>query len=110
MTSAGAIALTEFLSKSTSLPHLDLTTNDLEIAGVMVLSSGLKVNQVMCCLDLNIPLGDEEFARSVFLLFLGISIERIYGMLFIYPTRMCREILNLCVRNTEEGGGGEGAV
>ncbi|KIM43835.1 hypothetical protein M413DRAFT_18150 [Hebeloma cylindrosporum] len=78
MTSAGAIALAEFLPESTSLLHLDLTTNDLDIAGVMALSSGLKANHVMRCLDLNIPPGDEEFAR------------------------MCREILNSCVRNTEE--------
>ncbi|KAF9477211.1 RNI-like protein [Pholiota conissans] len=78
MTSAGAIALAEFLPESTSLLHLDLTMNELDIAGVMALSSGLKANHVMRCLDLNIPPGDEEFAR------------------------MCREILNTCVRNTEE--------
>ncbi|KDR79326.1 hypothetical protein GALMADRAFT_243316 [Galerina marginata CBS 339.88] len=78
MSSAGAIALAEFLPESTSLLHLDLTTNDIDIAGVMALSSGLKANHVMRCLDLNIPPGDEEFAR------------------------MCREILNSCVRNTEE--------
>ena len=39
--------------------------NELDIAGVMALSSGLKANHVMRCLDLNIPPGDEEFARSV---------------------------------------------
>ncbi|KAF8154473.1 hypothetical protein B0H34DRAFT_660189 [Crassisporium funariophilum] len=78
MTSAGAIALAEFLPESTSLLHLDLTMNNLDIAGVMALSSGLKSNHVMRCLDLNIPPGDEKFAR------------------------MCREILNSCVRNTEE--------
>ena len=44
----------------------------------MALSSGLKSNHVMRCLDLNIPPGDEEFAR------------------------MCRDILNTCIRNTEE--------
>lgn len=65
MTSAGAIALAEFLPESTSLLHLDLTMNELDIAGVMALSSGLKANHVMRCLDLNIPPGDEEFARSV---------------------------------------------
>jgi protein phosphatase 1 regulatory subunit 37 len=67
MTSAGAIALAEFLPESTSLLHLDLTMNSLDIAGVMALSSGLKANHVMRCLDVNIPPGDEEFARSVFL-------------------------------------------
>ncbi|KII85687.1 hypothetical protein PLICRDRAFT_178724 [Plicaturopsis crispa FD-325 SS-3] len=78
MTSAGAIALAEFLPESTSLLHLDLTLNNLDIAGVMALSSGLKANHTMRCLDLNIPPGDEEFAR------------------------MCRDILSSCVRNTEE--------
>lgn len=78
LTSAGAIALAEFLPESTSLLHLDLTMNNLDIAGVMALSSGLKANHVMRCLDLNIPPGDEGFAR------------------------MCRDILNSCVRNTEE--------
>ena len=65
MTSAGAIALAEFLPESTSLLHLDLTMNSLDIAGVMALSSGLKANHVMRCLDVNIPPGDEEFARFV---------------------------------------------
>jgi protein phosphatase 1 regulatory subunit 37 len=67
MTSAGAIALAEFLPESTSLLHLDLTVNNLDIAGVMALSSGLKANHVMRCLDVNIPPGDEAFARSVVL-------------------------------------------
>ncbi|KAA1472653.1 RNI-like protein [Dentipellis sp. KUC8613] len=78
MTSAGAIALAEFLPESTSLLHLDLTMNNLDLAGVMALSSGLKGNHVMRCLDLNIPPGNEEMAR------------------------MCRDILNTCSRNTEE--------
>ena len=68
MTSAGAIALAEFLPESISLLHLDLTMNDLDIAGVMALSGGLKANHTMRCLDVNIPPGDEEFARSVPLL------------------------------------------
>lgn len=63
MTSTGAIALAEFLPESTSLLHLDLTMNDIDMAGVMALSSGLKANHVMRCLDLNIPPGNEEFAR-----------------------------------------------
>ncbi|KXN91582.1 Protein phosphatase 1 regulatory subunit 37 [Leucoagaricus sp. SymC.cos] len=76
--SSGAIALAEFLPESTSLLHLDLTNNHLDLAGVMALNKGLKSNHVMRCLDLNIPPGDEAFAK------------------------MCREILNTCVRNTEE--------
>ena len=39
--------------------------NSLDIAGVTALSRGLKANHVMRC-DVNIPPGDEEFARSVF--------------------------------------------
>ncbi|RDB16470.1 hypothetical protein Hypma_002780 [Hypsizygus marmoreus] len=77
MTSAGAIALAEFLPESTSLLHLDLTGNKLDLAGVMALSRGLRGNGVMRCLDLEVPPGEEEFAR------------------------MCRDILNTCVRNTE---------
>ncbi|KAF8509532.1 hypothetical protein BU17DRAFT_56039 [Hysterangium stoloniferum] len=78
LTSSGAIALAEFLPESTSLLHLDLTVNNLDYAGVLALSVGLKANFTMRCLDLNIPAGNEEMAR------------------------LCREILNCCVRNTEE--------
>ncbi len=35
--------LAEFLPESTSLLHLDLTQNNLGMAGVMALSNGLKV-------------------------------------------------------------------
>ena len=91
LTSAGAIALAEFLPESASLLHLDLTVNNIDLAGVMALSKGLKANHVMRCLDLNIPPDNEEFAS------------------------ICREILNTCVRNTEEAermargaAGGEG--
>ena len=63
LTSLGAIALAEFLPESTSLLHLDLTMNNLDVAGVMALSSGLKANHVMRCLDLNIPPSDEQLAR-----------------------------------------------
>lgn len=78
LTSSGAIALAEFLPESRSLLHLDLTDNKLDLAGVMALSRGVQGNWVIRCLDLNIPPDDEEFAR------------------------MCREILNTCIRNTEE--------
>ncbi|KAI0037180.1 hypothetical protein K488DRAFT_39518 [Vararia minispora EC-137] len=78
MQSVGAIALAEFLPESSSLLHLDLTENKLDLAGVMALSQGLKSNHVMRCLDLNIPPDDEKMAQ------------------------MCREILNTCIRNTEE--------
>lgn len=78
LTSPGAIALAEFLPESRSLLHLDLTDNRLDLAGVMALSRGIQGNWVIRCLDLNIPPDDEEFAL------------------------MCREILNTCIRNTEE--------
>ena len=94
MTSAGAIALAEFLPESASLLHLDLTTNNIDIAGVMALSSGLKANHVMRCLDLNIPPGDEEMARYVE--FQSQSCPH------LCLGRMCRDILESCVRNTEE--------
>ena len=91
MTSAGAIALAEFLPESTSLLHLDLTGNGahgvyrngrmgsvaqgqsqpnvgggdtgIDLAGVMALSKGLQGNRTMRCLDLDVPPGDEAFAR-----------------------------------------------
>ncbi|KAG6828374.1 hypothetical protein H0H92_008216 [Tricholoma furcatifolium] len=88
MGSAGAIALAEFLPEAKALLHLDLTGNKLEMAGVMALNEGLKRNWVMRCLDVEVPPGDEGFAR---------------------------EILNTCIRNTEEaerntqvGGSGRG--
>ena len=63
MGATGAIALAEFLPESSSLLHLDLTYNNLELAGVMALSGSLKANHTMRCLDLNIPPSDEEYAR-----------------------------------------------
>ena len=62
MTSQG-IVLAEFLPESASLLHLDLTMNNLDLTGVMAISSGLKANRLMRCLDLNISRGDEEMAR-----------------------------------------------
>ncbi|KAJ7025845.1 RNI-like protein [Mycena alexandri] len=81
MGSPGAIALAEFLPESASLLHLDLTENALGVAGVLALSKGIAANFVMRCLDLNIPPGDEEFAR------------------------MCRDILNATGVNGSAGGG-----
>lgn len=85
--SSGAIALAEFLPESRALLHLDLTQNGsqkagasgngnavngnmsgegegLGLAGVMALQRGLNGNRVLRCLDLDVPPGDEEFARS----------------------------------------------
>lgn len=77
LTSDGAIALAEFLPDARCLLHLDLTHNRLDLAGVLALNAGLKVNQVMRCLDVNVPPNDPEMAR------------------------LSREILRCCVRNTE---------
>lgn len=83
--------------------------NNLDLAGVMALSSGLKANHVMRCLDLNIPPSDEEMARCVR------SSMHIRAAVPYGDTRMCRDILESCVRNTEEaerashaGSGGRG--
>lgn len=87
LTPAGAIALAEFLPDAPSLLHLDLTSNpQIDIAGVMALSTGLKVNRVMRCLDLDVIPGDPEMAR------------------------LSREILRVCVRNTELVAHGAGAL
>ncbi|KAJ1305225.1 hypothetical protein OPQ81_000254 [Rhizoctonia solani] len=77
LTSQGAIALAEFIPDFPALQHLDLTSNSLDVAGVLALSVGLKVNYEMRCLDLSIVPGEEEMAR------------------------LCREILKICLRNTE---------
>ncbi|KAG8752504.1 hypothetical protein FRC11_008293 [Ceratobasidium sp. 423] len=77
LTSQGAIALAEFIPDFPSLQHLDLTSNSLDVAGVLALSVGLKVNYEMRCLDLSIVPGEEDMAR------------------------LCREILKICLRNTE---------
>ena len=100
LTSAGAIALAEFLPESASLLHLDLTLNEIDLAGVMALSSGLKANRVMRCLDVNVPPGDEQFARWVS----GFSIRTIADAL----PQDVQGYIEL-VRE-EHGGGGEGVV
>ncbi|KAG8705117.1 hypothetical protein FRC09_003154 [Ceratobasidium sp. 395] len=85
LNSQGAIALAEFLPDFPALQHLDLTSNSLDVAGVMALSVGLKVNYGMRCLDLSIVPGEEDMAR------------------------LCREILKICVRNTERAQAAEEA-
>jgi len=59
-----------------SLLHLDLTNNQLDLAGVMALNKGLKSNHVMRCLDLNIPPGDEAFAKCVCAFFNGVRFSK----------------------------------
>lgn len=85
LNSEGAIALAEVLPETTSLIHLDLTDNVIEISGVLALSIAMKMNQNLRCLDLNIPPNEPEFSH------------------------LSQSILESCVRNTEkaevEGGG-----
>lgn len=85
LTSQGAIALAEFIPDFPALQHLDLTSNSLDVAGVMALSVGLKVNYEVRCLDLSIVPGEEDMAR------------------------LCREILKICLRNTERAQAAEQA-
>ncbi|EUC60325.1 protein phosphatase 1 regulatory subunit 37, putative [Rhizoctonia solani AG-3 Rhs1AP] len=85
LTPQGAIALAEFIPDFPALQHLDLTSNTLDVAGVLALSVGLKVNYEMRCLDLSIVPGEEEMAR------------------------LCREILKICLRNTERAQATEAA-
>ncbi|KAG9092887.1 hypothetical protein FRC07_011573, partial [Ceratobasidium sp. 392] len=85
LNSQGAIAIAEFLPDFPALQHLDLTSNSLDVAGVLALSVGIKVNYGMRCLDLSIVPGEEEMAR------------------------LCREILKICVRNTERAQAAEEA-
>lgn len=85
VTSQGAIALAEFIPDFPALQHLDLTSNSLDVAGVLALSVGIKVNYEMRCLDLSIVPGEEEMAR------------------------LCREILKICLRNTERAQAAEEA-
>ncbi|TFK65923.1 RNI-like protein [Pluteus cervinus] len=99
LSSTGAIALAEFLPESTSLLHLDLTSNNLDLAGVMALSGGLKANHTMRCLDLNIPPADEKYARYDLCSFYQLGLA---DHSFLCEFRICRDILNSCVRNTEE--------
>ena len=69
--------------------------NTLDLAGVMALSSGLRGNHVMRCLDLSIPPDDEEMARYV-------TLRSVKTSKIDLLRRMCRDILNTCIRNTEE--------
>ncbi|KAK0548687.1 hypothetical protein OC845_003476 [Tilletia horrida] len=79
LSSEGAICLAEFLPEAKSLIHLDLTENyEIDIAGVMALAVSLRMNTSLRCLDLNVPPNNPEFSR------------------------LSQEILQSCVRNTEE--------
>jgi protein phosphatase 1 regulatory subunit 37 len=95
LTSAGAIALAEFLPESSALLTLGLTDNALDLAGALALAGALKRNHVMRCLDLSVPPGDEDIAK--FVPFRVCVVSRM-----LMARRACRDIFNTCVRNTEE--------
>ncbi|WWC69798.1 uncharacterized protein I206_103741 [Kwoniella pini CBS 10737] len=69
LTTEGAISLAEFLPESKSLLHLDLTNNDqVETAGILALSVGLKSNNLIRCLDISIQpnsISQSEISQSI---------------------------------------------
>ncbi|WWC61497.1 uncharacterized protein I303_104081 [Kwoniella dejecticola CBS 10117] len=69
LTTEGAISLAEFLPESKSLLHLDLTDNDqIETAGILALSVGLKSNTLIRCLDISIQpnsVSQSEISQSI---------------------------------------------
>lgn len=78
VTTDGAISLAEFLPETKSLLHLDLTSNpQIETAGILALSVGLKSNTLIRCLDLSIPPNSPNLAE------------------------LSQSILQSCIRNTE---------
>ncbi|GAA5879576.1 hypothetical protein JCM16303_003257 [Sporobolomyces ruberrimus] len=77
LTSEGAIAFAEFLPEARSLLHLDFTSNQIDISGVLALAVSVKLNSTIRCLDINIPPNDPDFSR------------------------LSQDILETCVRNTE---------
>lgn len=78
LTTDGAISLAEFLPESKSLLHLDLTSNpNIDTAGILAISVGLKANTLIRCLDVSIPPNNPELAE------------------------ISQNILQSCIRNTE---------
>lgn len=78
LTTEGAIDLAEFIPENRSLLHLDLTNNPyIGTAGILAVSSGLKSNRIIRCLDISIPPNDGDLAE------------------------LSQTILQSCIRNTE---------
>ncbi|KAL1407472.1 hypothetical protein Q8F55_006905 [Vanrija albida] len=78
LTTEGAIDLAEFIPENRSLLHLDLTNNpSIGTAGILAVSSGLKSNRIIRCLDISIPPNDGDLAE------------------------LSQIILQSCIRNTE---------
>ena len=77
MTDEGAIALAEALSDANRLLHVDLTDNDVALAGAMALSGSMRSNTSIRCLDLSIAPNDPDLSE------------------------VSQSILQSCIRNTE---------
>jgi hypothetical protein len=78
LTTEGAIDLAEFIPENRSLLHLDVTRNPaIDTAGILALSSGLKSNRFIRCLDVSIPPNVPNLAE------------------------LSQSILQSCIRNTE---------
>lgn len=77
MTDESAIALAEALSDANRLLHIDLTDNDVTLAGAMALAGSLRSNTSIRCLDLTIPQNDADLSE------------------------VSQSILQTCIRNTE---------
>ena len=78
MTNDGAIALAEFLPETKSLLHLDITSNpQIDTAGILAISVGLRANTLIRCLDVSILPNNPDLAD------------------------LSQHILQACIRNTE---------
>ncbi|CAO3591260.1 unnamed protein product [Absidia cylindrospora] len=63
--SEAAVALAECLPENTSLCRLDLSRNPaIDLAGILALLSGLKLNTTMVFLDVNVPANDRDMVKA----------------------------------------------
>lgn len=77
LTAEGAILIAECLPDATTLIHLDLAANRIDLAGAIALSSGMRSNTNIRCLDVTIDPSDADMADA------------------------SQAILQTCIRNTE---------
>ncbi|KAJ9105952.1 hypothetical protein QFC19_003286 [Naganishia cerealis] len=85
MSDEAAIALAEALSGANRLLHIDLTDNNITLAGAMALAGSLRSNTSIRCLDLAIPPNDADMSE------------------------ISQSILQSCIRNTEAALSAKGA-
>ncbi|ORZ23359.1 hypothetical protein BCR42DRAFT_134371 [Absidia repens] len=63
--SEAAVALAECLPENTTLCRLDLSRNPaIDLAGILALLSGLKLNTTMVFLDVNVPANDRDMVKA----------------------------------------------